>query len=1013
MRLFKKTNKKTYNLRYGLIRSGQSSGFLFLAGNFIFLFSIAIANLILPKAFASSPYNASAVLGQTSFNTAYTNNIRAPNDSGFNSDSETVVDSTHHRLFVADQGNNRVLVFLLDNQDKVSSAEASYVLGQSDFNSNSPVVTQAGMNGPAGLAYDSVNNRLFVSDTQNNRVMVYDLAGGISNGMNASNVIGQSNFTSSSPCSTVSASCLKNIFGINYDSLHQLLFVADAGDNRVLVYDLSGGISDGMDASNVLGQSSFSSSDCSTSPAINTICSPTDLAEDTDTQQLFVAAEGENRVMVYDLSGGISDGMDASNVLGQSGFTSRDVGTTASTFANGGLFITYDASHKRLFIGDQANYRVLVFDLSSGITDGMDASNVIGQSDLTSGNLPFFPTASTIIPLGLTYSPAGDSLFVSDNQRLLEFDLGGGITDGMNASNELGQSNGGSSSFGTESADNTNASAVGLNGPLGVVTDPVHHWMFVADDNNSRVLVYALDSQNDITSQTATWVLGEPDFLTNPSACGSTVGARDICGPEALAYDAGSETLFVADGNNRVLVFQLANGISNYMPANYELGEPDFSTISGGASQNLFSDPTGLAYDSTSHRLFISDWVNSRVLVYDLSGGISNGMAASNVLGQSDFTSSSACSTVNASCLSNPEGLSYDSANQRLFVADGNNRVLVYGLSGGISNGMAASNVLGQSDFGSNGSSTTQDSMFQPLGLSYSVNQKKLFVADSANNRVLVYDLSAGISDGMAASGILGQADFTSSSAATSQAGLNGVGGLSFNDSLHRLFVADTVSNRVLEFDFAQIASSLAGGTVGAHYQASLGSQTQGSTSFSLSAGNLPPGLTLSGSTGVLSGTPTTSGTYNFTIQLSDANGLAGTYNDTANYSLAIKGTSSAKAGAASGSSTTNSAAGNASASPVNLGGFGNNINGAYDFSGNAGSNSKDYKWYEIGGIGLALLLSLMVLSARRRINPAQIISSPEPFVVPPVILPRAVIQPSRTASLASHEFDKTNYFGH
>lgn len=43
--------------------------------------------------------------------------------------------------------------------------------------------------------------------------------------------------------------------------------------------------------------------------------------------------------------------------------------------------------------------------------------------------------------------------------------------------------------------------------------------------------------------------------------------------------------------------------------------------------------------------------------------------------------------------------------------------------------------------------------------------------------------------------------------------------------------------------------------------------------SWSLSAGALPPGLTLNTSTGDISGTPTTAGTYNFTVKVSDATG--------------------------------------------------------------------------------------------------------------------------------------------
>ena len=43
---------------------------------------------------------------------------------------------------------------------------------------------------------------------------------------------------------------------------------------------------------------------------------------------------------------------------------------------------------------------------------------------------------------------------------------------------------------------------------------------------------------------------------------------------------------------------------------------------------------------------------------------------------------------------------------------------------------------------------------------------------------------------------------------------------------------------------------------------------------WSVSSGSLPPGLTLNASTGLLSGTPTTAGTYTFTVKVTDASGL-------------------------------------------------------------------------------------------------------------------------------------------
>lgn len=74
------------------------------------------------------------------------------------------------------------------------------------------------------------------------------------------------------------------------------------------------------------------------------------------------------------------------------------------------------------------------------------------------------------------------------------------------------------------------------------------------------------------------------------------------------------------------------------------------------------------------------------------------------------------------------------------------------------------------------------------------------------------------------------------------------------------------------------VGAHLAGGVIGTAYSETI--TAQGGTSpytFSVVSGSLPPGLGLATFTGVISGTPTTAGTYNFTIEVFDSVGFAGT----------------------------------------------------------------------------------------------------------------------------------------
>lgn len=67
-------------------------------------------------------------------------------------------------------------------------------------------------------------------------------------------------------------------------------------------------------------------------------------------------------------------------------------------------------------------------------------------------------------------------------------------------------------------------------------------------------------------------------------------------------------------------------------------------------------------------------------------------------------------------------------------------------------------------------------------------------------------------------------------------------------------------------------ASPLPGGTALSPYSATIAATGgQPSYVFSISTGTLPSGLALSASTGVISGTPSTAGTSNFTVRVTDS----------------------------------------------------------------------------------------------------------------------------------------------
>jgi len=113
------------------------------------------------------------------------------------------------------------------------------------------------------------------------------------------------------------------------------------------------------------------------------------------------------------------------------------------------------------------------------------------------------------------------------------------------------------------------------------------------------------------------------------------------------------------------------------------LGQPDFihnvANIPDAASLNTVNDMSHVAIDKNRH-VYVADANNNRILGYASISALTNGQPATLVIGQPDFfsTTSNQGGATSANTLSQPAGLAVDSVNN-LYVADSsNNRVLVY-----------------------------------------------------------------------------------------------------------------------------------------------------------------------------------------------------------------------------------------------------------------------------------------------------------------------------------------------
>ena len=666
-------------------------------------------------------------------------------------------------LYVADGLNGRVLAWR-NPLGLTKGNPADKVIGQRDNFTSIPQGPgrsgsdlPSGLARPVALAVDGSGN-LYVMDAANNRILRYPTPfNQTGDTLPVNLVIGQTSTTSGVQAnegkpvnaSTLFLNALSPLFvgGIAFDSQGNL-WVTDVGNHRVLRYNRQllaqtpAPIEPAADV--VLGQKDFFSNVDPRNDSTNTQTTKTILvfpnSVTPDGNSGVYVSDAFSRVLFYanpqPLPGNSQPGA-ASRILGvfpplvqgQSpllypnqyslGGGDQNGNRTSTAFCG----FTFKGS---LFVCDPGAHRIVRYDPSQFAPETTQAPSpavvsVIGQPDLTNGCTSDSgrtkctqanrglaePNATTLnSPLAGAFDPAGN-LWICDfgNNRVLSFPASDTFTYST-ATKVLGQAD---SSSGSNDAFNHNGPNLvegrelwiynaisGITGG-GMVVDknstPPH--LYIADTFNNRVLGFrdaravGADARSTLTAK-ADIVIGQPDLfrtvpncvvaaLNGPCTSASTQSPNDtgLFGPIGLAVDAQGN-LYVADsGNGRVLRFPSPfDHATEIQRANRVLGQTSFGQATLETGQRTMRFPYGLVVFSDGN-LGVSDGFDNRVLIFRKAGGdFTDGQSASAVVGQSNY--SSAVAAAGPSGLNGPRHLAADDSD-RLFVADSaNNRIMIF-----------------------------------------------------------------------------------------------------------------------------------------------------------------------------------------------------------------------------------------------------------------------------------------------------------------------------------------------
>lgn len=350
---------------------------------------------------------ANVVLGQPNMTTT-TNNDNGATQSNLRTPLAVASDGVH--VVVADTDQNRVLIW---NSIPVSNAQpADVVVGQTNFTSFGVNSTTAStLRSPEGVWIQ--NGKLYIADTGNNRVVIFNHIP-TANGASADIVLGEPDMTTNTQpvlsqqlniLDTNLAATASNMYNpVSVTSDGTRVYVADLGNNRVLIWN-SIPTSNGAPADVVVGQPNMTSAisdyafsgqaaistvtnvqespvlcpvsngvDYNSNPTYPNYCNATISYPRfalSDGTRLYIADGGNDRVLVFNQIPA-QNAASADEIIGQIG-GDVDQASNAADALESPSSLAWDGTN--LYVADVYNRRIMVYTIGANTVPYSGARN--------------------------------------------------------------------------------------------------------------------------------------------------------------------------------------------------------------------------------------------------------------------------------------------------------------------------------------------------------------------------------------------------------------------------------------------------------------------------------------------------------------------------------------------------------------------------------------------------------------------------------------------------------------
>jgi len=158
----------------------------------------------------------------------------------FTNPSHMVIDNSNEMLFVSDSSNDRIIIFELVTGTTCPSGTVKSVNGVCFVKEFGTSGTDEGeFDNPTGLAYDSTNDLLFVADSDNDRIQIFKIIDGTVCPSGTQEIVDGVCYVEEIGSTGSGNGNFNTPIGVAHDSINDLLIVADSDNDRIQAFDLN------------------------------------------------------------------------------------------------------------------------------------------------------------------------------------------------------------------------------------------------------------------------------------------------------------------------------------------------------------------------------------------------------------------------------------------------------------------------------------------------------------------------------------------------------------------------------------------------------------------------------------------------------------------------------------------------------------------------------------------------------------------------------------------------------